>query len=126
MSVAGSRGVDERVIESRKLQEVSLADIILNGGEVAALAMAEACIRLLPGVMGKEASGSEESFESGLLEYPHYTRPAMFEGRGIPPVLSSGDHRRIADWRLQQSRRLTAGRRPDLWAKYRTEPAKKT
>ncbi len=119
-------GVDERVIASRNLQEVSLADIILNGGEVAALAMAEACIRLLPGVMGKEASGSEESFESGLLEYPHYTRPAVFDGHEIPSILASGDHKRIAEWRLRQAQALTARRRPDLWAKYRVETAKKT
>lgn len=109
-------GVDERVIEARNLEEVSIGDFILSGGEIAALALLDACLRLLPGVMGKEESASEESFESGLLEYPHYTRPPVFEGREIPPVLVSGDHKKIAAWRRAASERLTQERRPDLYA----------
>ena len=107
-------GVDERVIEARGLEEVSIGDYILSGGEIAALTLLDACIRLLPGVMGKDASGSEESFETGLLEYPHYTRPRDWEGRSIPDVLTSGNHKAIAAWRLAEARRLTAERRPDL------------
>lgn len=107
-------GVDERVIEGRGLEEVSIGDYVLSGGEIAAMVLLDACVRLLPGVMGKEASGSEESFEGGLLEYPHYTRPRDWEGREIPEVLLSGDHARIARWRAEQSERLTAERRPDL------------
>ncbi|MBV9394087.1 MAG: tRNA (guanosine(37)-N1)-methyltransferase TrmD [Methylobacteriaceae bacterium] len=107
-------GVDERVIEARGLREVSIGDFILAGGEVAAMALIEACVRLLPGVMGKQASGEEESFENGLLEYPHYTRPRDWEGRAIPDVLTSGDHGRIAAWRRAEARRLTRERRPDL------------
>jgi tRNA (guanine37-N1)-methyltransferase len=107
-------GVDERVIEARGLREVSIGDFILAGGEVAAMALIESCVRLLPGVMGKEASGEEESFEDGLLEYPHYTRPRDWEGRAIPDVLLSGDHARIAAWRRAEARRLTRERRPDL------------
>ena len=108
-------GVDERAIEARGLEEVSLGDFVLSGGEIAALALLDACVRLLPGVMGREASGHEESFEGGLLEYPHYTRPPEFEGREIPPVLLSGDHARIAAWRREAAERLTRERRPDLW-----------
>jgi tRNA (guanine37-N1)-methyltransferase len=108
-------GVDERVIEARQLEEVSIGDFILSGGETAALALIDACVRLLPGVMGKELSGMEESFERGLLEYPHYTRPQVFEGREIPPVLVSGDHARVEAWRRAEAERITRERRPDLW-----------
>ena len=110
-------GVDERVISARGLEEVSVGDYILSGGEIAALALIDACVRLLPGVMGEEASGAEESFEGGLLEYPQYTRPRDFEGHEIPPVLLSGDHAKIARWRREESLRLTRARRPDLIAK---------
>jgi tRNA (guanine37-N1)-methyltransferase len=109
-------GVDQRVIEARGLEEVSLGDFVLSGGEIAALALLDACIRLIPGVMGHDASGTEESFAGGLLEYPQYTRPAVFEGRNIPETLVSGDHGRVAAWRRAESERLTAERRPDLWA----------
>ena len=107
-------GVDERVIEARNLTEVSIGDYILSGGEIAALALLDACIRLIPGVMGKMESGVQESFESGLLEYPHYTRPRDWEGRAIPDVLLSGDHARIAQWRREEALRITRERRPDL------------
>jgi tRNA (guanine37-N1)-methyltransferase len=107
-------GVDQRVIEGRGLEEVSLGDYILSGGEPAALALLDAVVRLLPGVMGNEASGDDESFEKGLLEHPHYTRPAEWEGRPIPDVLLSGNHARIAAWRHEEAKRLTAARRPDL------------
>ena len=107
-------GVDERVIEARRLVEVSIGDYVLSGGEIAALALLDACVRLIPGVMGKTESGAEESFESGLLEYPHYTRPREWEGRAIPDVLLNGDHARIAKWRREQAERLTRARRPDL------------
>ena len=107
-------GVDERVIAARNLTEVSLGDYILSGGEIAALALLDACIRLIPGVMGKMESGVQESFESGLLEYPHYTRPRDWEGRAIPDVLLSGDHARIAQWRREEALRITRERRPDL------------
>jgi tRNA (guanine37-N1)-methyltransferase len=109
-------GVDERVIEARGLVEVSLGDFVLSGGEPAAMALLDAVVRLLPGVMGKEASGSDESFEHGLLEHPHYTRPRDFEGRGIPEILLSGDHAAIARWRHEQALKLTQERRPDLVA----------
>lgn len=112
-------GVDERVIEGRGLTEVSLGDFVLSGGEIAALALLDACVRLLPGVMGKDASGAEESFAEGLLEYPHYTRPQVWEDRAIPDVLLSGDHGKIAAWRRGEAERLTRERRPDLWARYR-------
>ncbi|WP_455477888.1 tRNA (guanosine(37)-N1)-methyltransferase TrmD [Bartonella sp. B10] len=111
-------GVDERVIEARKLEEVSIGDYILSGGETAALVLLDAVVRLLPGVMGNKVSGECESFENGLLEYPQYTRPSVFEGRGIPPVLTSGHHKAIADWRQQQAELLTSQRRPDLYALY--------
>jgi tRNA (guanine37-N1)-methyltransferase len=107
-------GVDERVIEARSLVEVSVGDYVLSGGEIAALAVLDACVRLIPGVMGKEESSAEESFENGLLEYPHYTRPREWEGRGVPEVLLSGDHAKIADWRREQAQRITRERRPDL------------
>jgi tRNA (guanine37-N1)-methyltransferase len=111
-------GVDERLIKARNLIEVSLGDFVLSGGEIAALALLDACVRLLPGVMGKEASGIEESFAQGLLEYPQYTRPAAFEGQAIPKVLTSGDHAKIAAWRREQAERITRERRPDLWKTY--------
>jgi tRNA (guanine37-N1)-methyltransferase len=111
-------GVDERVIAARNLEEISLGDFVLSGGEVAALALLDACVRLIPGVMGKEASGVEESFSDGLLEYPQYTRPAVFEGVPIPEILTSGDHARVAKWRQAEAERLTQERRPDLWAAY--------
>jgi tRNA (guanine37-N1)-methyltransferase len=107
-------GVDERLIEARSLTEVSIGDYVLSGGEIAALAILDACVRLIPGVMGKEASGAEESFENDLLEYPHFTRPREWEGRAIPEVLLSGDHARIAEWRRREAERLTRQRRPDL------------
>ncbi|ACK51804.1 tRNA (guanine-N1)-methyltransferase [Methylocella silvestris BL2] len=107
-------GVDERIIAARGLEEISIGDYILSGGELAAMILLDACVRLLPGVMGKEASGLEESFESGLLEYPHFTRPREFEGREIPDVLLSGDHARIKAWRDAEALRLTRERRPDL------------
>ena len=110
-------GVDERVIEGRGLTEISIGDYVLAGGEVAAMVLIEACVRLLPGVVGSAASLAEESFGEGLLEYPQYTRPREWEGRGIPDVLLSGDHGRIADWRRAEAERLTRERRPDLWAK---------
>jgi tRNA (guanine37-N1)-methyltransferase len=110
-------GVDERVIEGRNLIEVSIGDYILSGGEMAALTLLDACVRLIPGVMGKVASGEDESFENGLLEYPHYTRPREWEGRGLPEALLSGDHARIAKWRRAEAERITRERRPDLLAK---------
>ena len=111
-------GVDERIIAARHLEEVSLGDFVLSGGEIAALALLDACVRLLPGVMGKDASAVEESFADGLLEYPQYTRPPVFEGEPIPDVLTSGDHAKVAQWRQAAAERLTAARRPDLWAAY--------
>jgi tRNA (guanine37-N1)-methyltransferase len=102
------------VIEGRGLTEVSIGDYILSGGEMAALVLLDACVRLIPGVMGKELSGEDESFENGLLEYPHYTRPREWEGRGLPETLLSGDHARIAKWRRAEAERITAERRPDL------------
>jgi tRNA (guanine37-N1)-methyltransferase len=109
-------GVDQRVIEARRLEEVSIGDYILSGGEIAAMVLLDAIVRLLPGVMGNAESGTHESFETGLLEHPHYTRPRDFEGRGIPEILTSGDHARIDAWRRQQAEELTRERRPDLWA----------
>jgi tRNA (guanine37-N1)-methyltransferase len=118
-------GVDERVIAARGLEEVSLGDFVLSGGEIAAMALVDACVRLLPGVMGKEASGAEESFADGLLEYPHFTRPAVFEGQAIPEVLTSGDHAKVAAWRREQAERLTRERRPDLWGAYQARSGAK-
>jgi len=109
-------GVDQRAIDTRGLEEVSIGDYILSGGEPAALVLLDAVVRLLPGVMGNEASGAEESFENGLLEHPHYTRPQVFEDVPIPEVLTSGNHGRIAQWRREQSMALTRARRPDLLA----------
>jgi tRNA (guanine37-N1)-methyltransferase len=111
-------GLDQRVIDTRNLEEVSLGDFVLAGGEIAAMALIEACVRLLPGVLGNEKSSADESFAGGLLEYPQYTRPAEFEGRTIPGVLSSGHHGEIARWRREQAEILTKERRPDLWALY--------
>jgi tRNA (guanine37-N1)-methyltransferase len=109
-------GLDERVIEARGLEEVSIGDFVLAGGEVAALALVEACVRLLPGVAGNNESLVEESFEAGLLEHPHYTRPQVWEGREIPAVLVSGDHKKVDEWRRNQAEQLTKARRPDLYA----------
>jgi len=109
-------GIDERVIASRGLEEVSIGDYVLSGGEIAAMVLIDACVRLLPGVMGAPLSAADESFAAGLLEYPHYTRPQMWEGRPIPEVLISGDHAKVAAWRRAEAERLTRERRPDLWA----------
>jgi tRNA (guanine37-N1)-methyltransferase len=109
-------GVDQRVIEARGLGEISVGDFVLSGGEIAAMALLDACVRLLPGVMGKAESGLEESFSHGLLEYPQFTRPQAFEGRPIPDILLSGDHAKIAGWRRAEAEALTRARRPDLWA----------
>jgi tRNA (guanine37-N1)-methyltransferase len=114
-------GVDQRVIEARQIEEICIGDYILSGGELAAMVMIDASVRLLPGVMGAENSGMEESFENGLLEYPHYTRPREWEGRTIPDVLLSGNHERIAAWRKTQSRDITLDRRPDLIARKNTD-----
>lgn len=110
-------GLDERVVEARGLEEMSVGDVVLAGGEAAATVLIEACVRLLPGVLGEPASAEEESFEDDLLEYPHYTRPRVWEGREIPQVLLSGDHARIAAWRREQAEEITRARRPDLWAR---------
>ena len=107
-------GIDERVIEARNLEEVSIGDYVLAGGEVAAMVLLEAVVRLIPGVLGAEESHADESFENGVLEYPHYTRPALFEGREIPAVLTGGDHGKVERWRREASEKLTRSRRPDL------------
>jgi tRNA (guanine37-N1)-methyltransferase len=112
-------GVDQRVLDARQIEEVSLGDFVLTGGEIAAQALLDAVVRLLPGVLGNAASTEEESFSDGLLEHPQYTRPAVWEGREIPPVLTGGNHAEIAKWRRAQSEALTAERRPDLWEKHR-------
>lgn len=123
-------GFDERIFESREIQEISMGDVILSGGEMGALMLLDACVRLLPGVMGAEASGDDESFENGLLEYPHYTKPAEWEGLTIPDVLRSGNHAKIAAWRLEQAEAITRLRRPDLWESYQStrkpQPAKRS
>jgi tRNA (guanine37-N1)-methyltransferase len=111
-------GFDERIFDARPIEQVSMGDIILSGGEMGALMLLDACIRLLPGVMGAASSGDDESFERGLLEYPHYTRPAIWEGRMIPQVLRSGDHAKIAAWRQRQAQDDTRLRRPDLWERH--------
>jgi len=111
-------GIDQRVIEARAMQEISIGDYVLAGGELAAMVLLDACVRLLPGVMGTAASADEESFADGLLEYPHYTRPALWEGHAVPEVLTSGNHAAIAAWRLEQSRQITQHRRPDLYNQY--------
>ncbi|MDT4841804.1 tRNA (guanine-N(1)-)-methyltransferase [compost metagenome] len=112
-------GVDERVIEGRQLEEISIGDYILSGGETAAIVLLDAIVRLLPGVMGNRESGETESFETGLLEHPHYTRPQVWEGRSIPEILTSGNHGAIDKWRYAEAERITKERRPDLWEAYR-------
>jgi len=107
-------GVDQRIVETRALEEISIGDYVLSGGEIAAFVLLDACVRLLPGVMGKDASKAEESFEAGLLEYPQYTKPQLFEGHAIPDVLLSGDHGKVAAWRRAEAERITRERRPDL------------
>jgi tRNA (guanine37-N1)-methyltransferase len=111
-------GIDQRVIEARNAEEISVGDYILSGGEIAALALLDAAIRLLPGVMGKAASAEEESFSTPLLEYPHYTRPALWQGRAVPETLTSGNHKAIATWRREAAASVTQTRRPDLYAQY--------
>jgi tRNA (guanine37-N1)-methyltransferase len=111
-------GVDQRVIEARQLEEISIGDYVLSGGEIAAMALIDACVRLLPGVMGKALSACEESFSASLLEYPQFTRPQLFEGRPVPEILTSGDHARVAAWRRAEAEALTRARRPDLWEAY--------
>jgi tRNA (guanine37-N1)-methyltransferase len=108
-------GIDERIIEARNFSEISIGDYVLSGGEPAALALLDACVRLIPGVMGKEASGTDESFSDGLLEYPQFTKPPVWEGHAIPEVLLSGDHAKVAAWRRAEAERVTRERRPDLW-----------
>lgn len=111
-------GIDQRVLEARAVEELSLGDFVLSGGEPAAIALIDACVRLLPGVVGAPASLAEESFERGLLEYPHYTRPKVWQGRAVPEVLVSGDHEKIRAWRLARAEEATRERRPDLWQGY--------
>jgi tRNA (guanine37-N1)-methyltransferase len=111
-------GIDERVVEAHAPEEISLGDFVLSGGEPAAIALIDACVRLLPGVMGSEVSPEEESFERGLLEYPHYTRPREWRGRRVPDVLLSGHHERVRAWRIAEAEKVTKARRPDLWARY--------
>jgi tRNA (guanine37-N1)-methyltransferase len=118
-------GIDQRVIDGRGLQEVSIGDYVLSGGEIAAMALIDSCVRLLPGVMGTAESGVEESFSDGLLEYPQYTRPQSFEGVSIPDILLSGDHARVAAWRRAEAESLTQARRPDLWDRRPASPARK-
>lgn len=119
-------GVDQRVLDARDVEEISLGDFVLSGGEPAAIALIDACIRLLPGVMGGKDSLEEESFEAGLLEYPHYTRPAEWCGRAVPDVLLSGHHENIRAWRRAEAERITRERRPDMWARYHHENAAPT
>jgi tRNA (guanine37-N1)-methyltransferase len=119
-------GVDQRVIEARQLEEVSIGDYVLSGGEIAAMALIDACVRLLPGVMGKAESASEESFAESLLEYPQYTRPQTFEGRPIPEILTAGDHAKVAAWRRAEAEALTRTRRPDLWSTHENAPKSTT
>ncbi len=114
-------GVDQRVLDAEQLEEVSLGDFVLAGGEVAAMTLLEACVRLLPGVMGNSATVDEESFTDGLLEYPHYTRPPVWEERSVPDVLISGHHEKVNAWRRTESEKLTQARRPDLWAAYQAK-----
>jgi tRNA (guanine37-N1)-methyltransferase len=118
-------GVDERVIAGRQLEEVSLGDYVLSGGEIAAMALLDASVRLIPGVVGAEASIVDESFAAGLLEYPQYTRPQIWEGQPIPEILTSGDHGKVAAWRRAQAEALTKARRPDLWSAYQGKESKK-
>jgi tRNA (guanine37-N1)-methyltransferase len=114
-------GVDERVISGRGLVEVSIGDYILAGGELAAMVLVDACVRLIPGVMGKECSGADESFSADLIEYPQFTRPQVWDGLAIPEVLTSGDHGKVGSWRRAEAERLTRERRPDLWAAYQAQ-----
>ena len=117
-------GIDERVLEAHEVEEISLGDYLLSGGEPAAICLIDACVRLLPGVVGEAHSLDDESFTAGLLEYPHYTRPEVWEGRAVPDTLLSGHHAKIRDWRRAEAERLTRERRPDLWERYRTEKDK--
>ena len=117
-------GIDQRVIDARGMEEVSLGDFVLSGGDLAAMAMLDSAVRLLPGVLRAAASAEEESFSAGLLEYPHFTRPAEWRGRAVPPVLVSGNHGAVAAWRRTESERVTRERRPDLWAEYQLTPAR--
>ena len=112
-------GIDQRIIDTRNIEEVSIGDFILSGGEVAAFVVIDAILRYIPGVLGNENSSKDESFENGLLEYPQYTKPQIFEQKSVPDVLLSGDHAKIKDWRLSQSEAITRDRRPDLWQKYK-------
>ena len=112
-------GVDERILETRNIEEISIGDYILSGGESAALVIIDSILRLLPGVLGNDKSKNDESFENGLLEYPQYTKPQIWENKSVPEVLLSGDHNKIKDWRLSQSEAITRVRRPDLWQKYK-------
>jgi tRNA (guanine37-N1)-methyltransferase len=114
-------GIDERVLQARHVEEISIGDYVLSGGELAAQVVIDAVVRLLPGVAGNESSLAEESFAADLLEYPHYTRPREWEGRAIPEVLLSGDHKKIAEWRREQAEKLTKQRRPDLWQRHRND-----
>ena len=114
-------GVDERVLNTRNIEEISIGDYILSGGETAALVVLDSILRLLPGVLGNEKSSMDETFENGLLEYPQYTKPQIWEEKSVPEVLLSGDHNKIKDWRLSQSEAITRDRRPDLWQKYKKE-----
>jgi len=119
-------GIDERLIEAREVEEISLGDFVLSGGEPAAIALIDACVRLLPGVVGCAEALDEESFADDLLEYPHYTRPQIWQGRTVPEVLVSGDHQRVRDWRRAAAERLTRERRPDLWARHCARHANNT
>ena len=112
-------GVDERILSTRNIEEISIGDFILSGGETAAFVILDSILRLLPGVLGNHLSNADESFENGLLEYPQYTKPQVWEGKTVPEVLLSGDHNKIKDWRLSQSEAITRDRRPDLWQKYK-------
>ena len=112
-------GVDERVLTTRNIEEISIGDYVLSGGETAAIVVLDSILRLLPGVLGNEKSASEETFENGLLEYPQYTKPQIWEQKSVPDVLLSGDHAKIKDWRLSQSEAITRVRRPDMWQKYK-------
>ena len=112
-------GIDQRIIDTRNIEEVSIGDFILSGGEVAAFVVIDAILRYIPGILGNVNSSKDESFENGLLEYPQYTKPQIFEQKGVPDVLLSGDHAKIKDWRLSQSEAITRDRRPDLWQKYK-------
>ena len=114
-------GVDERVLDTRNIEEISIGDYVLSGGETAAIVVLDSVLRLVPGVLGNEKSASEETFENGLLEYPQYTKPQIWEKKSVPEVLLSGDHAKIKDWRLSQSEAITRVRRPDLWQKYKKD-----